>query len=379
MDFRESKEHALFREEVREFTQKEFPPLIDEYEEKDQPPVQIFKAAADRGYLGLLHPKQYGGMGKDLTHFVIFVEETTAVCAGIAGLLGLHISGGTYPVSAFGTEEQKQKYLVPAIRGEKISAFATTEPTGGSDVAGMLSTAKRDGQDYIINGKKSYISNGSFAHFFNYTVKTDPTKGAEGISMFFVDADTPGLTRRRMRTMGHRTGDTAELFLADCRVPKINLVGEEGKGFYYLMETVKRVRMLNSSQGVGLSRAVLGMAIEYAKNRRAFGRPISSFQGLRWIMADMATRLEASRLLVYEAAWAVQENLPDCMKYLSMAKLYASETANHCAYQAGQIYGANGYNADFAIERMFRDAREFTLGDGTSEIHRVIIGRNIGL
>ena len=379
MDFRESKEHALFREEVREFAQREFTPLIDEYEAKDQPPVQIFKAAADRGYLGLLHPKEYGGLGKDLTHFVVFVEETTAVCAGIAGLLGLHISGGTYPVSAFGTEEQKQKYLVPAIRGEKISAFATTEPTGGSDVAGMLSTAKKNGQHYIINGKKSYISNGSFAHFFNYTAKTDPTKGAEGISMFFVDADTAGFTRRRMRTMGHRTGDTAELFLADCRIPGSNLVGEEGKGFHYLMETVKRVRMLNSSQGVGLSRAVLGMAIEYAKNRRAFGRPISNFQGLRWIMADMAMRLEASRLLVYEAAWAVQENLSDCMKYLSMAKLYASETANYCAYQAGQIYGANGYNADFAIERMFRDAREFTLGDGTSEIHRVIIGRNIGL
>jgi len=285
---------------------------------------------------------------------------------------------GTSPIYNFGSEELKQRYLVPAIRGEAIGAFALTEPNVGSDVSAVEMSAREEGESYILNGAKTFVSSGMMADYAIVAARTEKGKGHEGITIFLVEPQSSGFTRKGLKKLGIRAQDIAEFTFEDCHVPKENVLGEVGKGFYHLMSTVQKTRIVVGASSVGLARAAFETALRYAKERRQFGQPIGKFQGIQFKLADMATEIELASLAVYKAAWRNDKG-EQCIKEASMAKLYASEMVNRVAYQALQIHGGYGYMREYPLERYYRDARIMEIFEGTSEIQRLIISRQLGL
>lgn len=379
MDFELNEEQKIFQQSIRDYAEKEIGPLVEEAEETETFPVHIFPEMGKLGYLCIRYPEEYGGAGADKIMECLYVEELGRVCLGIASGILVHSSVGTLPIAEFGTEEQKQKYLVPAAKGEKIFAFGLTEPDAGSDAAGIKTTAKKDGDRYIINGAKTFITNATIADYFIVAAYTDKTQRHKGIALFLVERGTPGFSAdRKLKKMGLWSSDLGELTFEDCPVPAENLIGEETGGFVKLAKTLTGGRMVVGARALGLARAAYEASLTYAKERTQFGQPIGSFQAIQHKLADMATAIDAARLLVYRAAWLFDRGRP-YNKEASMAKMFATEMAVDVANEAIQIHGGMGLMMESPVQRFYRDARFGMIVEGTSEIQRNIIARNLGL
>ena len=377
MDFALTEEQELFRKSVREFAEKEIMPRAHEIDQKGEFPWDIVRKMAELGLMGLPFPEEYGGAGGDAISYAIAVEEIARASGSVAITYSAHISLACTPIYLFGTEEQKRKYLIPMARGEKIGPFGLTEPGAGSDAAAIKTRAVLDGDEWVINGQKIFITNGSVADVVVIAAVTDPAKGKKGISNFIVEKGTPGFrVGREEDKMGLRGSVTSELIFENCRVPKENLLGKEGEGYKQFLITLDGGRIGIGAMAVGLGMAALEAAARYAKERVQFGQPIAEFQAIQWMLADMATELEAARLLVYRAAW-LKDRGQRFTKEAAMAKLFASEAAVRACYKAIQIHGGYGYTRDYPVERFYRDARLTTIGEGTSEIQRLVIARYI--
>lgn len=372
-------EQKMLKESVRSFAENEIGPLVEECEEKMIFPVQLFPKIGGLGYLGMGNPPEYGGSEADKIMLCLYIEELCRVCAGIASGLILNSSVGTSPIHEFGTEYQKQRYLVPAIKGEKISAFAMTEPNAGSDVSRIQAKAeKRDGY-YILNGNKTIITNATIADYVIVAARTDTGKTVErrkGVSLFIVDKESDGFASAKLKKMGLWSADTGEIFLDDCHVSEENLIGGEEDGFKILMSSLDGGRVGIGARYLGIAQAGFESGLRYSKERVQFDKPIGQFQAIKFKLANMAMDLEAARLLVYQAA-SLWEEGRRFRKEASMAKLYASEMAVRVTGDALQIHGGYGYLLEYPVQRFFRDARVGTLHEGTSEIQRSIIAKEI--
>ena len=379
MDFSLTLEQLMFQEAIGRFAKEKLDPYVKGMEATDRFPVEVFKLLGDLGYLGVHFPPEYGGAGADFTTFCIFIEEVSMVSAAIGVNVLLHALMGSAPVFLVGREDQKQKYLVPALKGEKVAAAGLTEPNIGSSAADIETTARKVDGGWLLKGAKMFTSNGPYCDFITLVASTDRAKRNKGISLFLVDSRTPGITLGpnipRMGVMGGETGSVA---LEDVFVPQDALLGEEGKGFYYLMEALNATRIALAAGALGVARAAFDRALQYAKERQQFGQPIGKFQGVSFKLADMALEIELARLMVYKAAWLL-EGKEKFVKEAAMAKLFASEMANRVAHKALQIHGGYGYAKEQPLERFSRDARLFEIFQGTSEILRVIIAGQLGL
>lgn len=378
MDFFLNEEQRIFKETFRKFAETEIAPLVEEAEETETFPLKLFPEMGKLGYLCPRYAEKYGGAGIDKVAEVLMREELSRVSQGIASSCSAHSHLGTFPVYHWGSEEQKQNYLVPAIRGEKIFAFGLTEPNAGSDVKAIETTARREGDFYRINGRKIFITNGNICDFLTLVAYTDKTRGYRGISIFLVEKGTPGfIVTRKLKKEGIRSSETAELLLEDCRIPKENLIGEEGS-FYRVMETLNEGRIGVAGNCVGMAQGAYEAALKYSKERVQFRRPIAQFQAIAFKLADMATEIEAARLLVLRAAWLMDQG-ENPIREASMAKLLASEVAVRVSREAMQIHGGYGQMREFPVGRFHRDALVYVVGEGTSEIQRQIIAKQIGL
>jgi len=379
MDFDFSEEQRMFKEAIHSFAEKEISPLVDEAEKTATFPLQLFPKMGELGYLCVRYPAEYGGAGIGKIGDCISVEEVSYFSVGIAA--GTMVQGGigTSAIYARGSEDQKQKYLVPAITGQRIAAFGLTEPNAGSDAASIETIATKRNGKYVLNGTKMFITNGNICDFVVVAAYTDKSKGARGgVSLFVVEKGTPGFTRSKLHKFCARSGEIAELTFEDCAVPEENLIGEEGRGFPYLMETLMGGRISHAARSLGLARAAYDESLEYAKARVQFGQPIAKFQTNAFKLARMAMELEAARWLVYYAAWLYDQDKP-YVKEAAMAKLYASEVAAHITTEALQINGGYGLMEESVAQRYFRDARLGTITEGTSEIQQLVISREIGI
>jgi alkylation response protein AidB-like acyl-CoA dehydrogenase len=386
MDFDLTPEQEMWRRTIREFAQREITPLIDESEEKEKFPVEIIPKMASLGYLGAAYPPEYGGSAPDDLSIrnineCIWFEEMSRVSAGIAfGIQAAAVGAPNYILRDYGSEEQKQKYLVPCItKGERLGAFAMTESEAGSDPASMKTTATKKDSTYILNGSKFFISGGNIADFVTVAAYTDKSKGTRGgISLFIVEKGTPGFEiGQKFVKIGHRAAENVELLFADCPVPKENLVGEEGRGWYQLMGALNESRVGDSARAVGLARAAYEVALRYAKERVQFGQPIINFQGVSFKLAEMHMRIEAARLLTYNGAYALGKKA-DARLEVSTARLCAAETAREVTTKAMQTLGGYSYMMDSPLQRYWRDSYLFYFGYGTEEIQKVIISEAIG-
>ncbi len=377
MDFQPTEEHRMIRRMVREFAEREIAPRAAEIDATDQFPDDLFRRMGELGIIGLPFPEEYGGSGFGYTSLVIALEEIARVSGALAITLDAQTSLFCEPIYLFGTEEQKRKYLVPAARGEKIGAFGLTEPEAGSDAGATRTRAVRDGDEWVINGQKVFITNGSIADYVVITAKTDPEKGTRGISAFIVEKGTPGFTPgRNEEKMGLRGSVTSELFFENCRVPAENLLGRENEGFKQFLTTLDAGRVAIAAMAVGLAQGAFERAVTYAQERRQFGRQIADFQAIQWMLAEMATEIDAARLLVNRAAW-LKEQGRRFTKEAAMAKMFASETSERVCYKAIQIHGGYGYTRDYEVERMYRDQRLCAIGEGTNQIQRLVVARRV--
>ncbi|ABB13833.1 acyl-CoA dehydrogenase [Carboxydothermus hydrogenoformans] len=377
MDFRLSEEHELLRQTVREFAEKEVAPSAAARDEEERFDREIFKKMAELGLTGIPWPEEYGGAGMDYLAYVIAVEELSRVCASTGVTLSAHVSLGSFPIYKYGTEEQKQKYLKPLALGEKMGAFGLTEPSAGTDAGSLKTTAVKDGDYYVLNGSKIFITNGGEAEIYVVFATVDKNKRHKGISAFIVEKGTPGFNfGKKEKKMGIRSSPTVELIFENCRIPKENLLGEEGQGFKIALSTLDGGRIGIAAQAVGIAQGAYEAAVKYAKERTQFGKPIAEFQGVSFVLADMATKIQAARLLVYHAAWLESNNLP-YGKAASMAKLFAAETAMEVTTKAVQIFGGYGYTREYPVERMMRDAKITEIYEGTSEVQRMVISSYI--
>jgi len=378
MDFSFPKEYHLFRRMVREFAENEVRPLAKEIDEQDRVPFETLKKAAELGLMGVPFSQEYGGVGAGEIGYCILMEELNRVCPSTATVIGAHTGIGAMAIYLDGTEEQKQKYLVPLARGEKIAAFALTEPQAGSDAAAIKTRAVRDGDHYVLNGSKCFITNGSHADIITVMAVTDPTLGARGgVTAFIVEKDFPGFRAGRLEDkMGIRGTETAELFFDDCRVPKENVLGQFGAGFITFMKSLDVGRLSLGAACLGGAEAALEASIRWAKAREQFGTPIAQKQSVHFMIADMATEIEALHSLIYRTAWLVDTGQP-FTKEAAMCKVYGSEVLHRCIDRALQIHGGMGYSRDFWIERAFRDQRITEIFEGTNEIQRIVIATNI--
>lgn len=375
MNFQLSEEHEMIRKMVRDFAEKEVAPTAAERDEEERFDREIFDKMAELGLTGIPWPEEYGGIGSDYLAYAIAVEELSRVCASSGVVLSAHTSLASWPIYRFGTEEQKQKYLVPLARGTSIGAYALTEPGSGSDAASMKTTAVKQGDHYVINGSKIFITNGGVADIYIIFAVTDPEKGHRGISAFIVESTFPGFKVGKLeRKMGIRSSPTAEIIFEDLIVPAENLLGEEGQGFKIAMMTLDGGRNGIAAQAVGIAQGALDAAIRYAKERKQFNKPIIANQGISFKLADMATHVEAARLLTYQAAWLESKGLP-YGKASAMAKLFAGDTAMMVTTEAVQIFGGYGYTKDYPVERFMRDAKITQIYEGTQEIQRLVISR----
>lgn len=373
MFFKLSEEHEMIRKMVRDFAKNEVAPTAAQRDEEERFDRGIFTQMADLGLTGIPWPEQYGGIGSDYLAYCIAVEELSRVCASTGVTLSAHTSLAGWPIYTFGTEEQKQKYLKPMATGEKIGAYGLTEPSAGSDAGGMRTLAVKDGEDYILNGSKIFITNGGEADIYVVFARIDPNE--KRTSAFIIEKDMPGFSvGKKEKKLGIRSSPTTEIIFEDCRVPKENLLGNEGEGFKVAMMTLDGGRNGIAAQAVGIAQGALDAAVAYAKERQQFGKPIISQQGIAFKLADMATSIEAARLLTYQAAWLESQELP-YGKESAMSKLYAADTAMKVTTEAVQVFGGYGYTKDYPVERFMRDAKITQIYEGTQEIQRLVISR----
>ena len=377
MNFQLTEAQRLIRDTVREFADKELAPIAGELDRLKQFPDKPLQRLAELGILGMMIPLEYGGAGADTVSSCLALMEISRACASTAVAVSLHNTLTCEIIFHYGTETQRRKYLPALCRGEILGAFSLTESTSGSDAASLRTTAVRRGDHYVLNGTKLFVTNGSRAGAIILFASTDLSQGDKGITALLVEPSMPGFrVGKREEKMGLRASDTAELVLEDCQVPVENRIGEEGEGFKIALQSLVNGRAGIAAQAVGIAQACLDAAIRYAKERRQFGQPIAQFQAIQWKLADMATEIEAARLLTFRAAVRKDRGLSFTAES-SIAKLFASEVANRAAYEALQIHGGYGYLQDFPVERYARDARVLTIYEGTSEIHRLIISRHL--
>ncbi len=375
MNFRLSEEHEMIRKMVRDFAKNEVAPTAAERDEEERFDKGLFDKMAELGLTGIPWPEEYGGIGSDYVAYCIAVEELSRVCASTGVTLSAHTSLASWPIYKFGTEEQKQRYLRPLATGEKIGAYGLTEPGSGSDSGAMRTTARRDGDDYILNGSKIFITNGGIADTYVVFALTDPEKKQRGTTAFIVEKDFKGFSvGKKEKKLGIRSSPTTEIIFEECRVPVENRLGEEGDGFKIAMMTLDGGRNGIAAQAVGIAQGALDAATEYAKERIQFGKPISAQQGVGFKLADMATSVEAARLLTYQAAWLESQGLP-YGKESAMSKLFAGDAAMRVTTEAVQIFGGYGYTKDYPVERFMRDAKITQIYEGTQEIQRLVISR----
>ncbi|USD16371.1 acyl-CoA dehydrogenase [Priestia megaterium] len=373
MFFKLSEEHEMIRKMVRDFAKNEVAPTAAQRDEEERFDRGIFTQMADLGLTGIPWPEQYGGIGSDYLAYCIAVEELSRVCASTGVTLSAHTSLAGWPIYTFGTEEQRQKYLKPMATGEKIGAYGLTEPSAGSDAGGMRTLAVKDGENYILNGSKIFITNGGEADIYVVFARIDPNE--KRTSAFIIEKDMPGFSvGKKEKKLGIRSSPTTEIIFEDCRVPKENLLGNEGEGFKVAMMTLDGGRNGIAAQAVGIAQGALDAAVAYAKERQQFGKPIISQQGIAFKLADMATSIEAARLLTYQAAWLESQGLP-YGKESAMSKLYAGDTAMKVTTEAVQVFGGYGYTKDYPVERFMRDAKITQIYEGTQEIQRLVISR----
>jgi acyl-CoA dehydrogenase len=369
-----TEEHQIFRTSIRKFVEKEIKPHIDQWEDEELFPVELYKKAADTGFLGLEYPEAYGGSPCDKFMNIAYTEEMIR-----AGSVGLVAGLGSYsiampPVLSMGTEKQKQKFLVPVLKGEKISALGITEPNAGSDVANIRTRAVRNGDHYIVNGSKTFITSGCRAHFITTAVRTGGA-GYKGVSLLMIDSSTPGFTvAKKIRKMGWNASDTAELSFVDCRVPVENMLGGEGQGFVGIMINFQNERLALAVMAHAVAELALEESIKYAKTREAFGRTLSGFQVTRHKLVDMATQVEVAKQFNYRVAAKMQAG-QDAIRDVSMAKNFACEVCDKVVYDAVQIHGGYGYAREYLVERLYRDSRILGIGGGTTEIMKEIISK----
>ena len=372
-----NEQQKMIQKMVREFAEKEIAPIAAELDKKAEYPHKTLEKMANLGLLGIIIPQDFGGAGLDTVSYAIVVEEISRKCASTGVITSVHNSLVSWPIMKYGTEEQKKKYLPILAKGEKIGAFAGTEPNAGSDLGAMQTTAVLKGDKYIINGDKTFITSGPEAGVIIVFAVTDKKAGSKGVSAFIVENDFKGYKVGSIfEKMGINANLVSELIFENMEVPKENLLGKEGEGFKIALSTLDGGRIGIASQAVGIAQACIDESIEYAKQRQQFGRPISKFQAIQWMIADMATKVEASRLLVYNAAFTKDKG-ERFSKEAAMAKLFASETAVDCAIKAVQIHGGYGYTKEYTVERLFRDSKITEIYEGTSEVQRLVISGSL--
>jgi butyryl-CoA dehydrogenase len=375
MDFLLSEEQTMIRTVVRDFAHNEIEPSAAIRDEEERFDRILFDKMGVLGLTGIPWPEAYGGLGTDYVTYVLVVEELSRVCASTGVTLSAHISLAGWPIYKFGTEEQKQRFLRPMAEGKKLGAYGLTESQSGSDAASMRTTARRDGDHYILDGSKIFITNGGDAEIYIVFALTDPQQKQKGCSAFIVEKGTPGFSfGKKERKMGIRSSPTMEIIFEECRIPKHNLLGKEGEGFKIAMMTLDGGRNGIAAQAVGIAQGALDASIAYAKERKQFGKPIAQQQAIAFKIADMATKIEAARLLTYQAAWRESQGM-SYGKESAFAKLYAGDTAMEVTVEAVQIFGGYGYTKDFPVERYMRDAKITQIYEGTNEIQRLIISR----
>ena len=377
MNFGLTREQELVRQMVREFAVNEVKPIAAEIDETERFPMENVKKMAELGMMGIPFPKELGGAGGDVLSYIITVEELSKACGTHGVIVSAHTSLCASLIYENGTPAQKEKYLVPLAKGEKIGAFGLTEPGAGTDAAGQQTTAVLDGDNYILNGSKIFITNGGVADTFIVFAMTDKSQGTRGISAFIVEKDFPGFSiGKKEDKLGIRASSTTELIFENCVVPKENLIGKEGKGFGIAMKTLDGGRIGIAAQALGIAEGAYEEAVKYMKERKQFGRPLSAFQGLQWMIADMETKIEAAKLLVYKAAWLKQNKMTYSVD-AAKAKLFAAEVAMDVTTKAVQIHGGYGYTKEYPVERMMRDAKITEIYEGTSEVQKMVISGSL--
>ncbi|MGI5850433.1 MAG: acyl-CoA dehydrogenase [Christensenellales bacterium] len=377
MNFDLTQDQEKFRETIREFAIKEVLPIAAEIDENERFPRETINKMAKNNLMGIPYPLKYHGAGRDTLSYVLAIEEISRVCAATGDILSAHISLACHPIFQFGNKQQMDKYLIGMNEGTLLGAFGLTEPEAGTDSAAQTTTAVLRGSHYILNGSKIFITNGGEADVYIIFAMTDKSKGTKGISAFIVEKDFPGfIIGEKQNKMGIRGSITSRLYFQDCVVPKENLLLEEGKGFSIAMKTLDGGRIGIAAQALGIAQGAFDETVKYMKKRVQFGKPIASFQGLQWLVADMAVRIDAARLLVYKAACLKEENKP-FSREAATAKLFASETAMKVTTLAVQIFGGRGYMKEYPIERMMRDAKITEIYEGTSQVQKMVIARDI--
>ncbi|MDK2867628.1 MAG: butyryl-CoA dehydrogenase [Clostridiales bacterium] len=373
MQFILSNEDLMMRDLFRKFTENEVEPIAAEVDENEEFPVETVKKMTKLGMLGIPYPREYGGAGGTYWQYINFVEELACACATTSVVVSAHTSLCASPIYEFGTEEQKKKYLIPLAKGEKLGAFGLTEPNAGTDAAGQQTTAVRDGDYYILNGSKIFITNAGYADVYIVMAMTDRAKGLKGISAFIVEKEFEGFSvGKKEKKMGIRGSSTCELIFEDCKVPAENLLGSEGKGFKIAMMTLDGGRIGIAAQALGIAQGAYNEAVKYVKERKQFGRSIAAFQNTQFQIADMKTKIEAARFMVYSAAYKKQLKQPYAQD-AAMAKLMAAEVAMEVTTKAVQLFGGYGYTREYPVERMMRDAKITEIYEGTSEVQRMVI------
>ena len=373
MEFGYSKEQVLLREMYKKFAETEIKPLAEELDEEERFPVESIPKLARYGFMGIPYPKEYEGQGADYLAYIMAVEELAKVCATTATIVAAHATLGVFPIYQFGTPEQKKKYLPDLLSGRKLGAFALTEPGAGTDSSMQQTTAVLDGDEYVLNGTKVFITNAGYADIYVVIAMTDKSKGNKGISAFIVEKGTPGFSvGKKERKMGIRGSATCDLIFENCRIPKENILGKEGQGFKIAMQTLDGGRIGIASQALGIMQGAIDECVKYVMERRQFGKKIGQFQNTQFELADMATKAEAAKLLVYEAAATKDAGKP--YSHLSaMCKYFAGSTASDITRRCLQLFGGYGYTRDYPVERMMRDAKITEIYEGTSEVQKMVI------
>ncbi len=378
MEFTFTEEQQQLRRSVREFAEGEIGPHVLEWDEASHFPLEIMPKLAQMGLLGIIFPEKYGGAGLGYLEYAIAIEELARVDGSVGLIVAAHNSLCSNHIYKFATEAQKQKYLVPLAQGKKIGAWSLTEPEAGSDAGGTRTTARRDGKNWVLNGAKTFTTNGHYADVCIAMAVTDKEKGSHGISAFLLEKGMPGFRPgKKENKLGMRASDTSEVIFTDCRVPQENLLGEEGQGFINSLQVLDGGRISIAALGLGMAQGALEAATRYAKQRKQFGKAISEYQAIQFKLADMATEVEAARLLVYQAAWLADRKDVRFTRESSMAKLYASEVAVRVANECVQIHGGYGFIKDYPAEKYYRDVKLCTIGEGTSEIQKLVIARHL--
>ena len=379
MDFHLTNEQQMLRKMYREFAENEVKPLAEELDEQERFPMETVEKMAKLGMLGIYFPKEYGGAGGDVLSYAMCVEELAKVCGTTAVIVSAHTSLCCAPIFEHGTEEQKRKYLPDLLSGRKLGAFGLTEPNAGTDASGQQTTAVLEGDHYVLNGSKCFITNGNVADTFVVFAMTDKTKGNHGISAFIVEKDFPGFSQgKHEKKMGIRGSSTCDLIFEDCVIPKDRMLGKKGEGFKIAMKTLDGGRIGIASQALGLGEGAVEEAIKYTKERVQFGKRISQFQNTQFQLAEMHTRMQAAQFLVYSAAMKKQNHEPYSMD-AAMAKLFAADAASDVTRRAVQLFGGYGYTREYPVERMMRDAKITEIYEGTSEVQRMVIASHLGV